>query len=104
MGEERQLSSMQEEKKSGAHTEHNRGLLLIGLFKLSKAMLFFAIGFGAVRFLHKDLGDALLRVARELHFDTEHHFVEWLMRHADSITPQRLKEIGIATFAYSAVS
>ncbi len=96
---------MQEELKTqeGA-VEHNRGLLLIGLFKLSKSILSFAIGVGAIHFLHKDLGDALLKLAHELRFDSEHRFVDLLMSKADNITPARLKAIGFATFLYSGVA
>ena len=35
----------------------DRGLLLIGLFKLAKSVFFFFVGIGALHLLHKDLGD-----------------------------------------------
>jgi uncharacterized membrane protein (DUF2068 family) len=98
------MSRSDRKKKSSA--EHDRGLLLIGLFKLCKAVFFFAVGMGAIRYLHlhKDLGDEVQRLAAALHFDTESHFVELLTRHVDAITPHRLKQIGLATFAYSALA
>jgi uncharacterized membrane protein (DUF2068 family) len=34
------------------HAEHRRGLLLIGLFKLTKAVLAIGLGFGALKLLH----------------------------------------------------
>lgn len=95
-------SSEPTEQQRPAH--HDRGLLLIGLFKLGKALLFFCIGVGAVHFLHKDLEDAVMQAATALRFDTESHFVELLMRKVDLITPHRLREIGLATFAYSALA
>ena len=42
---------------------HDRGLLLIGLFKLAKAIFFFCIGVGAIHLLHKDLEDEVMRLA-----------------------------------------
>ena len=50
---------------------HDRGLLLIGLFKLAKAIFFFCIGAGAVHLLHKDVGDEVTRLALRLRFDPE---------------------------------
>lgn len=90
--------------KTESRAEHDRGLLLIGLFKLCKALFFFAIGVGAMRLLHKDLSDEVQRIATILHFDTESHFVTLLMSKVDVITPHRLKQIGIGTFIYSGLA
>ncbi|HEY1216185.1 MAG TPA: DUF2127 domain-containing protein, partial [Bryobacteraceae bacterium] len=59
------------EKTSSANEQHHRdrGLLMIGLFKLGKAIFFFFLGMGAIHLLHKDLGDEIMRLARELRFD-----------------------------------
>ena len=83
---------------------HDRGLLLIGLFKLGKAILFFCIGVGAIHLLHKDVGDELLKLATALKFDPESRIVSLLMEKADLIDAHRLREIGFATFAYSALA
>ena len=87
-----------------AHAEHSQGLLLIGLFKLGKAALFVAIGIGALKLLHQDLSDVLLRVASHLRFDTESHFITLLLEKAELINDHRLREISLATFAYSALA
>ena len=84
------------------HT-HDRGLLLIGLFKLGKSILFFGIGVGAIHLLHKDLGDVVMRVAMALKFDPESRFVT----HACSTRPTSSTHIGSSrsaprTFGYSA--
>lgn len=83
---------------------HDRGLLLIGLFKLGKSLLFFGIGVGAVHLLHKDIGDVVMRIAVALKFDPESRFVAMLLDKADLIDPHRLKLISAATFGYSAVA
>ena len=82
----------------------DRGLLLIGLFKLGKAILFFALGLGAVHLLHKDIGDEVMRLATALKFDPESKFVTLLLDKADLIDAHRLKQISLATFAYSALA
>src|ERR1700678_134511 len=63
--------------KSGSDAgarKHDRGLLLIGLFKLSKSAFFFAVGIGAIKLLHKDLCDVAMRVASALKLAVEGRF------------------------------
>ena len=83
---------------------HDNGLLLIGLFKLVKAVFFFCVGIGAMHMLHKDLSDEVMRVATALRFDPESRVVSLLMDKVDLIDAHRLREIGFATFAYSAIA
>lgn len=87
-------------------TQHRRdhGLLLIGLFKLGKAILFFCLGAGAIHLLHKDLGDEVMRLATRLHFDTESRVITLLMDKVGLIDAHRLRQISFATFGYSAVA
>lgn len=86
------------------HKAHDRGLLLIGLFKLAKSIFFFCIGMGAIHLLHKDLGDVVMRVAMALKFDPESRFVSLLLDKVDLIDVHRLKLISLGTFSYSAVA
>ena len=94
------------EKKDVSRHEHgrDRGLLLIGLFKLGKSLLFFCLGFGAIHLLHKDLGDEVMRLATALKFDPESRFVSLLLDKVDLIDTHRLREISLATFGYSALA
>ena len=93
-----------DERVGGARLHRDRGLLLIGLFKLGKAILFFSLGLGAIHLLHKDIGDEVMRLATALKFDPESKFVTILLDKADLIDAHRLKQIGVATFAYSALA
>lgn len=86
------------------HKAHDRGLLLIGLFKLGKSILFFCIGVGAIHLLHKDLGDVVMRVAVAMKFDPESRFVSLVLNKVDLIDVHRLKLISLGTFAYSVVA
>jgi uncharacterized membrane protein (DUF2068 family) len=97
------MELVREEATTGAPA-HHRGLLLIGLFKLAKAIFFFCLGAGAVHLLHKDLGDEVMRLATRFRFDPESRFVALLMEKVDLIDPHRLKQISFATFGYSAVA
>jgi uncharacterized membrane protein (DUF2068 family) len=89
-------------KPATATRKHrDRDLLAIGLFKLGKAILFFSIGVGALHLLHKDLGDVVMRLAKELKFDPESRFVTIVLDKVDLIDAHRLKQISAATFGYS---
>lgn len=87
-----------------ARHSHDRGLLLIGLFKLAKAIFFFCIGVGAIHLLHKDLEDEVMRLALRLRFDPESRFVALLLDKVDLIDAHRLRQISVATFGYSALA
>src|ERR1700692_2040059 len=87
------------------HTgKHDRGLLLIGLFKLAKSLFFFCLGVGALHFLHKDLGDEVVRLATALKFDPESRFVSVMLDKVDLIDAHRLRQISLATFGYSGLA
>lgn len=100
---ERGLMQVREQKLHRKHA-HDRGLFLIGLFKLGKSILFFGIGAGAIHLLHKDLVDVVMRVAVALKFDPESRFIAMLLDKADLIDAHRLKQISAATFGYSALA
>ena len=54
-----------------ARIGHERGLLLVGLFKLSKAIFFTAVGAGALHLVNKDIGSVLMHVVDALRIDPE---------------------------------
>jgi len=84
--------------------DRDRGLLLIGLFKLGKSLFFCCLGFGAIHLLHRDIGDEVMRLAVALKFDPESRFVSLLLEKAGLIDAHRLREISLATFGYSALA
>jgi uncharacterized membrane protein (DUF2068 family) len=97
------LQTTDSKQQTRAHA-HDRGLLLIGLFKLGKSLFFFCLGMGALHFLHKDLGDEVLRLATALKFDPESRFVSVMLDKVDLIDAHRLRQISLATFGYSGLA
>jgi len=61
------------------------------------------VGMGVLHFLHRDLGDAVLRLSTKLKMDPEGRMVNFLLDHVESITEHRLKQIGVATFLYAVI-
>jgi uncharacterized membrane protein (DUF2068 family) len=82
---------------------HERGLLLVGLFKLSKAIFFTAVGAGALDLMNKNISDVVRHIIDALRIDPERHFVGILMEHVGLIQPHQLKRAGILSFLYAMV-
>jgi uncharacterized membrane protein (DUF2068 family) len=89
-------------RRSSRH-EHRRGLLLIGLFKLTKAVLSVALGVGALKLLHHDVTSVVLHIADTLKIDPESHLIGLLMIKADLISATELRRFSVITFSYAAV-
>jgi len=79
----------------------NRWLVLIAAFKLSQALLFIAIGVGALRLVGKDIGDLLTRLAEHLHFSSEPRFVDFILEKSALVNDHVLRRIGAAVFIYA---
>jgi uncharacterized membrane protein (DUF2068 family) len=80
---------------------HNRWLILIAAFKLAQALLFVAIGVGALRLLHKDVGDELAQLAHNLHFNPESRLVDFILDQAGRLNDRLLRRIGAVVFIYA---
>jgi len=81
--------------------KHNRWLILIALFKLGQALLFIAIGVGALRLVGKDIGDALESLANHLRFNTESQLVNFIIEKASNIDDRMLRRISAVFFLYA---
>ena len=83
--------------------QHNKGLVLIAAYKLIQGLLFAAIGVGALRLLHKDVGDELTALADHLRFNPESRFVNFVLDKASLFDDPLLRRIGVAAFSYAAL-
>ena len=89
-------------RTGGQH--HNRVLMLIAIYKLFHALLFFAIGMGAHRLLHKDVADQLDALARHLRFNPESRLVNFILEKASLINDPVLRRIGFVAYCYATVT
>jgi uncharacterized membrane protein (DUF2068 family) len=78
-------------------------LILIGLFKLVKALLLIAVGIGSIRYLHKDLGSTVMHWIQLLRFDPDNRFIHGILVRIFRVTPKQLKELSVGTFLYAGV-
>ena len=75
--------------------------MLIAAFKLGQALLFFAMGIGVFRLLHKDIGDELTWLANHLRFNPESKFINFLLIKSSILDDRLLKRIGELVFIYA---
>jgi uncharacterized membrane protein (DUF2068 family) len=87
-----------------ASQRHNKWLILIAAYKFLLALLFVAIGVGALHLLHKDVDDVLAQFASFLRFNPESRFVNFLLDKASLVDDPLLRRIGVLAFCYAAVS
>jgi uncharacterized membrane protein (DUF2068 family) len=76
-------------------------LVLIGVFKLVKALLLIAVGIGAIKFLHKDVVSTVMHWTQVLRVDPDNRFVHGLLVRIFRVTPTQLKEVSLGTFLYA---
>ena len=76
-------------------------LVLIGVFKLFKAVLLVAVGIGAIKFLHKDLATAVMHWVQVLRIDPDNRFVHRTIAGVFRVTPKQLRELSVGTFLYA---
>jgi uncharacterized membrane protein (DUF2068 family) len=81
----------------------NRWLILIAAFKLAQALLFIAIGVGALRLLHKDVSDLLEQLANHLRFNPESRLVNFILEKSSIVDDRMLRRIGAVVFFYAAL-
>lgn len=83
---------------------HNKWLVLIATYKGLQALLFVAVGVGALRLLHKDIDDVLSQLASALRFNPESRFINFLLDKATLVNDPLLRRIGAVAFSYAALS
>jgi uncharacterized membrane protein (DUF2068 family) len=78
-------------------------LILIGLFKLFKALLLIALGIGAIKLLHKDLSSTAMHWIQVLRVDPDNRLIHGVLVKIFRVTPKQLKELSVGTFLYAGV-
>ena len=90
-------------RSSSPRQPSNTGIILIGIFKLLKALSLVAVGIGALKFLHKDLAGAITQWVTILRVDPDNRFIHPLISKAFSVTPKQLEALSVGTFVYAAL-
>jgi uncharacterized membrane protein (DUF2068 family) len=91
-------------ERSTRESRHNRGLLLIAVYKGLLALFFVALGVGAMHLLQKDINDVISQLGDWLRLNPESKFVNFLYDRAWLINDPLLRRISFLAFCYAAVS
>ena len=76
-------------------------LVLIGAFKLFKAVLLIIVGIGAIKLMHKDLASTVAHWTNVLRVDPDNRFVHRFLERIFRVTPKQLRELSLGTFLYA---
>jgi uncharacterized membrane protein (DUF2068 family) len=74
---------------------------LIAIFKLLKAITLIAIGVGALKLLHRDMGSTLDHWITMSGFDPGNRWLERGIERAANLSPAKVKGLGIVSFIYA---
>ena len=84
-------------------TSNGKLLRVIAVFKFLKAAMLIALGVGALRLLHRDVGDALEGWAEALGIDPDGRFVSLALAKAAHLRPEQIRNLGLGSFLYAAL-
>jgi uncharacterized membrane protein (DUF2068 family) len=81
-------------------TDSDPLLRLVAVFKLMKAALFFAAGFGVLHFFNKDVSQRLEHLLDHLHVDHDNHYAKELIDQVGRFTNTNLKLVGLSAVSF----
>jgi uncharacterized membrane protein (DUF2068 family) len=84
-------------------SSQDRLIRLIAIFKFLKAGLLIALGVGAFKLIHRDLGDVLDHWIEALRLDPGQHFLDMALARASDLSPAQIKKVGLGSFIYAAL-
>lgn len=79
----------------------NTLIRLIALFKLVKTFTLIAVGVGALKLLHRDIGVTLDHWITVCGLDPENHLLERGIEKISNFSPAKVKGLGIVSFIYA---
>ena len=79
----------------------DRGVWLIGIFKMFKGVLLLASGVGLLKLLHKDVADLVIHWINVLHVDPDNRHIHDLLIKASIVNERQLKRLSVGAFFYA---
>jgi uncharacterized membrane protein (DUF2068 family) len=82
-------------------SSNDRVLRLIAVFKFLKSAALLALGVGAFRLLHRDVGGLAEHWVEALRFDTGSRYVVAFLAKVSNLRPDQIKKLGLVSFLYA---
>ncbi len=76
---------------------------MIAVFKFLKAAMLIALGIGAFRLLHTDLGQLAEHWVEALRLDPGSHFLTMGLAKLSKLHPDQIRKLGLVSFLYAAL-
>jgi uncharacterized membrane protein (DUF2068 family) len=83
------------------NSSNNGFIRVIAVFKVFKALSLVALGAGAFKLIHRDIGEVLEHWIEALKLDPGNHFLDAALSKASSLSPAQIKKLGIGSFIYA---
>jgi len=81
--------------------DRSAAIILIGVFKLLKALLLVCVSITAFYLVHKNLGDTIPQWVKDLRIDPGNRYVQLAISHALNISPKKLELVGTVALIYA---
>ena len=82
-------------------SSNDRVLRLIAVFKFLKSAALLALGVGAFKLLHRDVGGLAEHLVEALRFDTGSRYVVAILAKVSNLRPDQIKKLGLVSFLYA---
>lgn len=82
-------------------TSDDRLLRMIAIFKFLKSGLLIALGVGAFKLIHKDVGSVTEHFIEALRLDPGQHWVDMALAKASDVSPAEIRKLGLGSFIYA---
>jgi len=76
---------------------------LIGAFRLVKSVVLLALGLGLLKFLHRDIADAVQRWFVHWQFDPDNRYLQALLSKISNVNPRSVLWMSIGTIFYAGI-
>jgi uncharacterized membrane protein (DUF2068 family) len=78
-------------------------IILIGVFKLLKALLLICVAITAFHLVNRDLSETIEHAAKLLRVDPGNRYVQIAISHALNVSPKKLELVGVVALIYAAM-
>ncbi|HUK31179.1 MAG TPA: DUF2127 domain-containing protein [Candidatus Acidoferrum sp.] len=76
-------------------------LRAIAFFRFAKAAVLIIAGAGILHLIHRDVGHTAEHLVERFHLNPGNHYLLLVLSRVSKLTPQQLREIGLAAFFYA---
>jgi uncharacterized membrane protein (DUF2068 family) len=78
-------------------------LVLIAIFKLTKAAALLMLGVGLLHLVHRDVATVVTHWIERFRLDPDNEHIHRIISRIFRVTPRQLKELSVGTFVYAGI-